>query len=94
MGETLENTTTGQHAAQDEAAPLTDTGLACLAIVGRFHGIPVDPQQLKHDFAKVRERFGASDLVLAARRLGLKAKELKSDWVRLSQTAAGGGAAG
>jgi subfamily B ATP-binding cassette protein HlyB/CyaB len=72
--------------APEMAAP-NDSGLACLAIVGRFHGIPVDPQQLKHDFAKTRELFVAPDLVLAARRLGLKAKELKSDWDRLSKTA-------
>jgi subfamily B ATP-binding cassette protein HlyB/CyaB len=73
--------------ASDAGAPTTDTGLACLAIVGRFHGIPVDPAQLRHDFAKSREQFAAADLVLAARRLGLKAKELKSDWARLAQTA-------
>ncbi len=64
-----------------------DTGLASLAIVARFHGIPVDPQQLKHEFAKVRERFEPTELVLAARRLGLKAKEIKLGWERLSQVA-------
>jgi subfamily B ATP-binding cassette protein HlyB/CyaB len=64
-----------------------DTGLACLAIVGRFHGIPVEPSQLRHEFSKLRERFAPADLVLAARRLGLKARELKSDWARLTQTA-------
>jgi subfamily B ATP-binding cassette protein HlyB/CyaB len=66
---------------------LADSGLACLAIVGRFHGVPVDAQQLRHDFAKSREAFSAADLVLAARRLGLKARELTSDWPRLTQTA-------
>jgi subfamily B ATP-binding cassette protein HlyB/CyaB len=78
---------THQGAAEHTSVPLEDSGLASLAILGRFHGIPVDPQQLKHDFAKVRERFEASDLVIAARRLGLKARELKSDWNRLTQTA-------
>jgi subfamily B ATP-binding cassette protein HlyB/CyaB len=64
-----------------------DTGLACLAIVGRFHGVPVDPGQLRHEFAKARERFTAGDLVRAARRLGLKAREMQSNWERLTQTA-------
>jgi hypothetical protein len=64
-----------------------DSGLASLAIVRRFHGIPVDPNQLRHDFGKLRERFAASDLVIAARRLGLKARTLTSDWTRLTQTA-------
>jgi ATP-binding cassette, subfamily B, bacterial HlyB/CyaB len=77
----------GREATSELAGTPTDTGLACLAIVGRFHGIPIDPQQLKHDFAKTRELFAAPDLVLAARRLGLKAKELKSDWERLTKTA-------
>ena len=78
---------TQQNAATDAGAPIEDTGLASLAIVGRFHGIPVDPSQLRHDFAKARERFAPGDLVRAARRLGLKARSLKSDWARLTQTA-------
>jgi len=78
---------TQQEAAAASSAPLEDTGLASLAIVGRFHGIPVDPNQLRHDFAKARERFAPGDLVLAARRLGLKARKLDSDWKRLTQTA-------
>jgi subfamily B ATP-binding cassette protein HlyB/CyaB len=76
-----------QNAATDAGTPFEDSGLASLAIIGRFHGIPVDPNQLRHDFAKTRERFAAADLVLAARKLGLKAKELASDWDRLAQTA-------
>jgi subfamily B ATP-binding cassette protein HlyB/CyaB len=66
---------------------LEDTGLASLAIVGRFHGIPVDPAQLRHEFGKLRERFSADELVLAARRLGLKARAFQSSWERLTQTA-------
>jgi subfamily B ATP-binding cassette protein HlyB/CyaB len=66
---------------------LEDTGLASLAIVGRFHGIPVDPPQLRHEFGKLRERFSADELVLAARRLGLKARAFQSSWERLTQTA-------
>jgi len=67
--------------------PPVDTGLASLAILGRFHGIPVDTNQLRHDFAKTRDRFEAADLVLAARRLGLKARAITSGWERLAQTA-------
>jgi subfamily B ATP-binding cassette protein HlyB/CyaB len=76
---------TQEHAATDAGSPLEDTGLASLAIIGRFHGVPIDPNQLRHDFAKNRERFSAADLVLAARRLGLKAKECKSDWANLGR---------
>jgi ATP-binding cassette, subfamily B, bacterial HlyB/CyaB len=78
---------TQQSAVKDAGASIDDTGLASLAIIGRFHGIPVDPHQLRHDFAKARDRFEPGDLVLAARRLGLKARALQSDWARLTQTA-------
>jgi ATP-binding cassette, subfamily B, bacterial HlyB/CyaB len=76
-----------EGAATDAGVRSDDSGLVSLAIIGRFHGIPVDPAQLKHDFAKPREPFTSADLVLAARRVGLKAKALQSDWSRLAQTA-------
>jgi hypothetical protein len=33
------------------AAATTDSGFACLAIVSRFFGKPLDPGQLRHEFA-------------------------------------------
>jgi subfamily B ATP-binding cassette protein HlyB/CyaB len=76
-----------KDAGPEAGAKGDDTGLACLAIVGRFHAIPIDPGQVKHEFAKTREHFAAGDLVRAARRLGLKAREMQSSWERLAQTA-------
>jgi subfamily B ATP-binding cassette protein HlyB/CyaB len=86
-GEDLETHVMHQEAATDGRTLSEDSGLASLAIVGRLHGIPIDANQLRHDFGKLREHFTADDLVLAARRLGLKARALTSSWDRLSQTA-------
>jgi ATP-binding cassette, subfamily B, bacterial HlyB/CyaB len=78
---------TNPSAATDAAQQLQpDSGLTSLAIVGRFHGVAVDVNQLRHEFAKTRERFDGEDLVRAARQVGLKARSQKSTWERLSQT--------
>lgn len=52
----------------------TDPGLAALVNIARFHGIAADAAQLKHAAATVNDRFSLNDLLLAARRLGLKAR--------------------
>ena len=33
-----------------QAAPVIDTGLACLIMLARFHALAVDPQQIAHEF--------------------------------------------
>ncbi|MBT0962385.1 type I secretion system permease/ATPase [Denitromonas iodatirespirans] len=52
----------------------TDTGLACLALLARMHGVAVDPAQLSHEFAPVGAVVDESALLRAARSTGLKAK--------------------
>jgi subfamily B ATP-binding cassette protein HlyB/CyaB len=54
-------------------------------LLARFHGLPADSDHLAHQQGKVGF-FTTQDMVLSARRLGLKAKALKSDWVRLEIT--------
>lgn len=66
-------------------APL-DSGLACLVIMARLHGVAADPAQLAHEFAVGRE-FGVTEILLAAKRLGLQAKAVKSDSTRLTKIA-------
>ncbi len=63
-----------------------DTGLACLVLIARLHGVSVDPGQLRHEFGESGKAFDAHDLLRAARWLGLKAKRLKSNWTRLAKT--------
>jgi len=63
-----------------------DSGLYCLAMLARFHGIAADPAQLRHRFAPQDQPFGRREILLAARHLGLKARALRSQWPRLAAT--------
>lgn len=63
-----------------------DTGLACLALLARFYGIAVNVDQLRHQFAEPGKPFGDTEVLLAAKHLGLKAGHLETDWPRLATT--------
>ncbi len=52
-----------------------DTGLFCLTTVLRFHQMPAEPQQLHHQFAVPGQPFGCMEILRAAKKLGLKAKQ-------------------
>lgn len=52
---------------------MLDAGLVSLSVVARFHGKAADPEQLRHALA-LGEPAQTADLLLAAKRLGLKAK--------------------
>lgn len=60
-----------------------DSGLACLLVVARFHGIAADAEQLAHLFQGPGKPFAASEILLAAKSLGLKAKLVESGVSRL-----------
>lgn len=62
----------------------TDTGLACLVLLARLHGVAAEPAQLAHEFA-TGAPFGVSEILLAAKQLGLKAKEARSDISRIDK---------
>jgi subfamily B ATP-binding cassette protein HlyB/CyaB len=68
------------------AAPEPDTGLLGLAMLARFHGVAADPDQLAHEFKEPGKPFGSAQILLAAKSLGLKAKVVRSDWIRLERT--------
>jgi subfamily B ATP-binding cassette protein HlyB/CyaB len=62
----------------------TDQGLACLVMLLRFHGIGADPAQIRHQFGNVA--IGIPEMLRCAKELGLKGRQRKSDWTRLSRT--------
>ncbi|TBU99369.1 type I secretion system permease/ATPase [Stutzerimonas kirkiae] len=68
----------------DSAA--VDSGLACLVMLARFHNLAASAQQLAHEYGQAGRPFGKSELLLAARRLGLKARAVQSGVERLGQT--------
>lgn len=73
------------HTAAASAAEL-DTGLACLVMLARFHQIAADPDQLAHRFKVSGEPLGKTEILLAARHLGLQAKAVTSSMDRLDRT--------
>jgi subfamily B ATP-binding cassette protein HlyB/CyaB len=75
----------------DSAAPavaerVTDTGLICLLILARFYDLPADGAQLRHQFAQSGQPLSDTDLLRAAKHLGLKAGLHKTRWSKLHGT--------
>src|ERR1700742_800038 len=62
-----------------------DPGLTALVMLLRFHGVGADPAQIRHQAGTAT--LGTADMVRCAREFGLKARELKTNWARLSTTA-------
>jgi subfamily B ATP-binding cassette protein HlyB/CyaB len=75
-------------AASAPSAAETDSGLQCLVTMARFHGIAADADQLRFEFAKGDEPFGTTDVLLAAKKLGLVAKKVRPQPQRLGMVAA------
>ena len=70
--------------AEPRGRPVDASGLECLTLILGFHGVSVDPDQLKH-------RMGVSkvdivDMLRAAKDLGLKAGACTTRWDRLAHT--------
>ena len=63
-----------------------DNGLTCLLIIARFHDLPADSSQLRHQFAQSGHVLSDADLLRAAKHLGLKAGLLKTARSKLQGT--------
>jgi len=72
--------------AAQALAPPHDTGLICLLILARFYDLPADGAQLRHQFAQSGQVFSDTDLLRAAKHLGLKAGLYKTRWSKLHGT--------
>jgi ATP-binding cassette, subfamily B, bacterial HlyB/CyaB len=70
---------------EKQSAVTVDSGLACLVMMARLHGIAADTAQLKHEFAS-EEEFGVTGLLLAAKSLVLQAKVVQVKVERLGMT--------
>ena len=64
----------------------TDSGLACLVILSRLHGLPADSGQLRHQFGQSGHVFTNAEILQSAKSLGLKARQIESNWTRLLNT--------
>ncbi|MFZ1803279.1 MAG: cysteine peptidase family C39 domain-containing protein, partial [Nitrospira sp.] len=63
-----------------------DSGLICLLILARFHDLPADGAQLRHQFAQSGQVLSDTELLRAATHLGLKAGLVRTTWSNLQGT--------
>lgn len=63
-----------------------DSGLACLLLLARFHGIPTDPDQISHEYSEPNLVFGVRQIMLAAKKMGLQVKKITTKPERLDRT--------
>jgi subfamily B ATP-binding cassette protein HlyB/CyaB len=75
-----------QDAARAARIEPTDTGLQCLALIARLHGVLADPAQLAHRHVPGGGGAGVPELLLAAKSLGLRAKAATLTAQRLAAT--------
>lgn len=66
--------------------PPFDSALACLIMLARFHQVAIEPEQIKHQFAGDSGLLAESDVLLAAKQAGLKAKAINTRFDRLDRT--------
>jgi len=74
-------TPTGHAALNAPPAAPIDTGLQCLLLMSNLHGVAADVAQLQHLYGTAP--FSAETILLAARHLGLSAKQVTQDSTRL-----------
>ncbi|MEK7870075.1 MAG: cysteine peptidase family C39 domain-containing protein, partial [Nitrospirota bacterium] len=67
-------------------AEAPDTGLICLLILARYYDLPADGSQLRHQFAESGRALSDTELLRAAKHLGLKAGTLNTSWNTLAGT--------
>jgi len=72
------------HTVSPDNSP--DTGLTCLVLVARFLGVAAEAEQLRHRFARSEQAVSSGDMIRAARHLGLKARQVSSEWKKLQKT--------
>ena len=63
-----------------------DSGVICLLILARFHDLPADGTQLRHQFAQSGQVLSDTELLRAAKHLGLRAGLVKAKWSALQGT--------
>jgi subfamily B ATP-binding cassette protein HlyB/CyaB len=88
----VERTTDGADPSAGGTAPAGmtqppfDTGLLCLAMLARYHQVATDVDQLAHEFRPTDAPFGVTEILLAARKLDLRARRMQVSASRLSTT--------
>lgn len=75
-----------EETIEADSSPDVDTGVACLVMLARFHNVAASAEQLCYQLSSSAQPFGQTELLLAARKLGLKAKSVQTTISRLDRT--------
>jgi ATP-binding cassette, subfamily B, bacterial HlyB/CyaB len=75
-----------QGGGDSTALPESDPGLASLVLIAHFHHISATPEEIRHQRGLPTEIFAESDLLLAAKALGLKTRAVNLSLERLAHT--------
>ena len=81
-----ENSDTAQAQPAATAQPELDTGIVALMLLARYHQLPVDPAQIRHQYSDEGKPLSTEQILLASRRLGLKSRLATVDMSRLGTT--------
>ncbi|NTU41925.1 MAG: type I secretion system permease/ATPase [Nitrospirales bacterium] len=79
------NKNTEQPSPAQGAKPRIDTGMSCLIMIARFHGLTADAAQIRHTYAIGEEGMTTVDIIRAAKELGMKAKSVTVPFEKLSR---------
>ena len=66
--------------------PINPSGLECLVIVARQHGLHLTASQLTHDNLLTGGEVSTAELIKCATTAGLSAKSITLDWKGLART--------
>jgi subfamily B ATP-binding cassette protein HlyB/CyaB len=68
---------------QNMTATVGDSGLRCLVLLLRFHGVPSDSAQIQHRFGIAS--IGVTEMLRCAKEFKLRARALKAKWKQLGK---------
>ncbi|HKT35550.1 MAG TPA: cysteine peptidase family C39 domain-containing protein, partial [Nitrospira sp.] len=74
------------HSSAPPSPRVPDTGLICLLILARFYDLPAEGSQLRHLYGQSGQLLSDTELLRAAKHLGLKAGIVKTSWRKLAAT--------
>ena len=69
-----------QSSTHQESRRTLHTGITCLTLAGRYHGLDLDTQGLVHDFACDTEEVDFQHLAYMAEKSGLKSRIIRISW--------------
>ena len=76
----------GSSQQEDTHSSVMDSGLICLVMIARMHGIAADEHQLAHEYKNGSQPVSTTEILLAAKKLGLTARLVRTPYERLDKT--------